>query len=931
MRHLVRCASIFVLLLVGPALATASEKENGKHKAPIDERGVERLQLETGARVSFSPATGAVRFVSVPDGGGDLMAAGGTELKTKSKKFLDDYSGIFGLRDSRELVLGREESDALGGRHLKYYQFHKGVPVFAAQVKAHFDASGRLVAVNGTAIPDLDVDVTPTTAATEASAVAIHAVSARNPGAAAVTARSGLLMVYRAGLVRGVPGENHLVWQVEVSNDVDVREFLYVDAHSGKIVDRLPGIYDAMTRRAYDGRFLPVVPPEYPGSPFWVEGQAFPTAVPEANNMITSSKEVYDFYKNAFGRDSYDGAGHILDSIFNRGYGCPNASWNGAFISFCNGFTTDDITGHEWTHAYTEYTDGLIYEFQSGALNESYSDIFGETIDRINGRDAFPFLNGPRSADACSAYFGAPPPILTITGGSAAGSYPSLASVLEPPLPLTVGPTDMAVVSTAAPAQPTGACGAVSGVSGKIAIINWTLLADGVTNECGSVARSANALAAGATGIIFVAPETGLLSLTASNAIASVEVTHADGEKIKAGLPAQATMTLNVGTDESARWLIGEDDTNPQAFGAGRDMWNPRCFGNPGKISDAFEYVCDINNDLGGVHTNSSIPNHAYALLVDGGTYNGETIQGIGLTKAAHIYYRAKTVYQVPSTDFADHADAIEQAAHDLQGQRLRDLVTGALTNEKITGNDVKQVKNAMKAVEMRAEPPCNFDPPQLAQDPPALCPGGHAAGIYDENFDHPNKAGQGWSISHGGTTPDFDGTEWEIVSTLPDDRSGQAFFAPNKDYTCNAFTFSDQTVVRHLDSPLIALPSNATAPRLTFVHWFATEPGFDGGNVRISVNGGPWTLIANGDFIYNGYTEQLFPATFNSNPLAGQVAFAGEDDGSTGGTWARSIINLAPYAHAGDTIQIRFDQGQDSCGGRTGWYVDDVSVFRCR
>ena len=114
-------------------------------------------------------------------------------------------------------------------------------------------------------------------------------------------------------------------------------------------------------------------------------------------------------------------------------------------------------------------------------------------------------------------------------------------------------------------------------------------------------------------------------------------------------------------------------------------------------------------------------------------------------------------------------------------------------------------------------------------------------------------------------------------------------------------------------------------------MHWFATEPGFDGGNVRISVNGGPWTLIANGDFIFNGYTEQLFPATFNSDPLAGQVAFAGEDDGSTGGTWARSIINLAPYAHAGDTIQIRFDQGQDSCGGRTGWYVDDVSVFRCR
>ena len=262
-----------------------------------------------------------------------------------------------------------------------------------------------------------------------------------------------------------MPGSNHLVWQIEVGNDTDIREFVYVDAHSGKIVDRLPGLYDALSRRAYDGQNLPVVPPTYPGSPYWVEGQAFPTASAEANNMITSSKETYDLYKNAFGRDSYDGAGHVMDSIFNRGYQCPNASWNGAFISFCPGFTSDDVTGHEWTHAYTEYTHGLIYELQSGALNESYSDIFGETIDRINGRDAFPFPNSPRSADACSTVYGAPPPILTITGGSAAGNYASLASVAEPPLPLSVGPTAMAIVATAAPFQPTGACGAVSGVS----------------------------------------------------------------------------------------------------------------------------------------------------------------------------------------------------------------------------------------------------------------------------------------------------------------------------------------------------------------------------------------------------------------------------------------------------------------------------------
>ena len=119
--------------------------------------------------------------------------------------------------------------------------------------------------------------------------------------------------------------------------------------------------------------------------------------------MILASKETYDLFFNAFGRDSFDGAGATMDAIFNRGNSCPNASWNGTFISFCPGITTDDVTGHEWGHAYTEYTDGLIYAWQPGALNEAASDIFGETVDQINGRGG-DTPNNPRTADSCSIY-----------------------------------------------------------------------------------------------------------------------------------------------------------------------------------------------------------------------------------------------------------------------------------------------------------------------------------------------------------------------------------------------------------------------------------------------------------------------------------------------------------------------------------------------
>ena len=102
--------------------------------------------------------------------------------------------------------------------------------------------------------------------------------------------------------------------------------------------------------------------------------------------MILASQETYDMFFNAFGRDSFDGAGAIMDSIFNRGDGCPNASWNGVVHLVLPGHhdrRRDRARVGPRLHA---VHDGLIYAWQPGALNEPSSDIFGETVDRINGR-----------------------------------------------------------------------------------------------------------------------------------------------------------------------------------------------------------------------------------------------------------------------------------------------------------------------------------------------------------------------------------------------------------------------------------------------------------------------------------------------------------------------------------------------------------------
>jgi hypothetical protein len=202
---------------------------------------------------------------------------------------------------------------------------------------------------------------------------------------------------------------------------------------------------------------------------------------------------------------------------------------------------------------------------------------------------------------------------------------------------------------------------------------------------------------------------------------------------------------------------------------------------------------------------------------------------------------------------------------------------------------------------------------------------------LFNDNFDNGDSSTDRWTRSHSGTTPDFTERDWSVVANLPDNRPGNAFFGPDPTFgTCAPG--GDETAVLHLDSPQFSVPKSSTALRMAFDHWVATEAGWDGGNLKISVNGVPWLVVAAGDFVYNPYNASLFTAgQGNTNPIAGQPALTGSDGGEVVGTWGRSIINLAPYAKSKDKVQLRFDIGNDGCSGAFGWYVDDVSVYECR
>ena len=191
-------------------------------------------------------------------------------------------------------------------------------------------------------------------------------------------------MVYRTGATRGLTGQNTLAYVVEVTNGANIRDMVFVDANADKLVNRYSMMHDALERHIYEAGRTP--------SPPRSSTRARATRTPatlnaDQRNIDEGSGEAYWFFRNTFGRDSYDGAGHTMEIVNNDPrISCPNANWNGTTTNYCNGVTSDDVVAHEWGHAYTEYTHGLIYQCQPGALNESYSDIWGETVDLINGR-----------------------------------------------------------------------------------------------------------------------------------------------------------------------------------------------------------------------------------------------------------------------------------------------------------------------------------------------------------------------------------------------------------------------------------------------------------------------------------------------------------------------------------------------------------------
>lgn len=135
---------------------------------------------------------------------------------------------------------------------------------------------------------------------------------------------------------------------------------------------------------------------ELPGTIVRKEGDP-PSNDDAVNEAYDSAGATYDFYYQVFERNSIDDKGLRLDSTVHYGTKYDNAFWNGSQMVYGDGdgeifqrFTKSiDVIAHELTHGVTQYEAGLLYFAESGALNESFSDVFGALVkQRVKNQTA---------------------------------------------------------------------------------------------------------------------------------------------------------------------------------------------------------------------------------------------------------------------------------------------------------------------------------------------------------------------------------------------------------------------------------------------------------------------------------------------------------------------------------------------------------------
>ncbi len=362
-----------------------------------------------------------------------LQATGGTagverivsdvQAQESAQNFLQANAQLFRIDDPsaefRQLDL---TTDDLGFTHIRYQQMYQGVEVWGRDVRVHLNREGEVESWNGRYVP------TPAERVSGMQGIGIgqgRAIALERFGS------GGTVTATRQVFLPDAAGHLTLCWLITVEGSLDRKKDLFVEVSSGRVVKEysrvimdgpaigsgtdVKGVSRALNVYQIGAQFYmidaskPMFNPSQSQMPNSAKGAIYTFdaqhgesnlyhitstnqniwgVAPGVSALFTGGK-VYDYFSAVHNRNAIDNQGGTMNFVVNFATNYNNAFWNGQFMVFGNGdgsIFSDltgaaDVTAHEMTHGITEWTANLLYENQSGALNESFSDVFGTLFE----------------------------------------------------------------------------------------------------------------------------------------------------------------------------------------------------------------------------------------------------------------------------------------------------------------------------------------------------------------------------------------------------------------------------------------------------------------------------------------------------------------------------------------------------------------------
>lgn len=399
--HWIIVLALIVTLGAIPLLLVASSSANKAETGPRAAWLALNYRAPGKLDASWNDATGIPDFVSGQDATTRLPYNVKPDERGKPERiargFLAENAALFNIGANDGFILRRIENDKqLNFAHVRLDQTFKNIPVHAQQLVVHLDAQENIVAVNGQFVPNINVMTEPLLTKQDAEKIALDDLlngqlqaNERARVTTKILSDKSALEIY---IDDANPNHATLTWYVVIMTEQPLGEWRYfVNARKPVVTARFDAVAHEKVRETYSAENSS----DIPGRLLISEGERS-TRDPIAQAAHDGAGKVYDYYFETFKRDGVDDQGSTMASTVHYGSDiedADNAAWIPEYQQMIYGDGGQifkplpyglDVVGHEFTHGVIGSTAGLEYKGQSGALNESYADIFGALIDRGN-------------------------------------------------------------------------------------------------------------------------------------------------------------------------------------------------------------------------------------------------------------------------------------------------------------------------------------------------------------------------------------------------------------------------------------------------------------------------------------------------------------------------------------------------------------------